>query len=426
MPALERAAMPELPASRTVDRCRICGSRELRRYLDMGRAPLANSYVDPAAPAAAEFAEELCLQLCLDCGLSQLTKVVAPERLFRHYLYVSGTTDTMRAHFAALARDAARAAGAGRGDLALDLASNDGTLVAAFSTHGLEALGVDPAENLAAEANARGRATWAGYWSSELAARVVREKGRPKIVTAANVAAHVDDLAGFAGAVAECLAPGGVAVFEFPWVVDFIERTEFDTAYHEHLSYLGLAPLARLLAARGLEAWDADVFPDIHGGTLRVWAARAGERAATARLREAARREETFGLRELGVYQAFARRALENRARLRALVSRLRAEGAALWAYGASAKGNTLLHFFGLGAADVPRAVDDNPKKWGLRTPGGRLEIVGPDALRGAKVDVLLLLAWNFEKEIRRRCADAGYRGRFLIPVPEPRLASAD
>jgi len=332
----------------------------------------------------------------------------------------------MRAHFGALARDAKKVVGGGAGDLALDLASNDGTVVAAFQDAGLRALGVDPAENLAAEANARGRRTWAGYWSAELAARVVRELGRPKIVTAANVAAHVDDLNGFVGAIAECLDPDGVVVFEFPWVVEFLERTEFDTVYHEHLSYLGLAPLSRLMAAHELEAWDAEIFPDVHGGTLRVWCARARKRRPTARLLAAVRREHALRLRDLRVYEAFAARARKNRADMQALVARLRAEGRTLWAYGASAKGNTLLNFFGLTAADIPRVIDDNPKKWGLRTPGARIEIVGPDALRGAKADVLVLLAWNFEKEIRRRCAAAGYRGIYLIPVPEPRLAPAD
>jgi novobiocin biosynthesis protein NovU/D-mycarose 3-C-methyltransferase len=412
--------------SRTVDRCRACGSGRLRRYLDLGRTPLANSYRSADGAAEAEFSEELCLQLCPDCGLSQLTKVVAPDRMFRDYLYVSATTETMRAHFADFARAAARAAGAEPGALALDVASNDGTLLAAFRALGLEVLGVDPARNLAAEANARGLRTWPEYWSSALAERVAREAGRPRVITAANVLAHADDWDDFARAAAACLAPRGVLAFEFPHVVDFVERNEFDTAYHEHLSYVGLAPLRTLLGRHGLALFDADYFPDIHGGTVRAFAAREGERAATPRLDALLAREAAFGIKDPKVYEAFAARVLENRARLRAIVDRLRAEGRTLWAYGAGAKGNTLLNFFGLRADDVARIVDDNPKKWGLRTPGAGIEIAGPDALRGAKADVLLLLAWNFEKEIRRRCAAAGYRGRYLIPVPEARLAPAD
>jgi SAM-dependent methyltransferase len=417
--------MTEPLASRTVDRCRACGSGRLHRYLDMGRTPLANSYLDEASAKEAEFAEELCLQVCLDCGLSQLTKVVHPDRMFRHYLYVSSTTATIREHFAEFARSAAAAAGAGRGDLALDIASNDGCLLGAFRGLGLEILGVDPAENLAREANAKGLRTWCGYWSKELAERAARELGRPKVVAAANVLAHVDDMAGFVDGVAACLAPGGVFAVECPYVVDFIEKGEFDTAYHEHLSYIGVAPLAALMKKRGLDVWDVEYFPEIHGGTIRVFAARAGERAPTARLADFLRKEEAFGIRDAKPYDAFARRVVDNRERLRAELARLRAAGKTVWAYGASAKGNTLLNFYGVGADAVPKAIDDNPRKWGLLTPGAHLKIVGIDALKDAKVDCLLLLAWNFEKEIRRRCLAAGYAGQFLVPGPTARLTPA-
>jgi SAM-dependent methyltransferase len=417
--------MAEPLASRTVDACRACGSKRLRRYLDMGRTPLANSYLDAAAAAEPEFTEELCLQLCEDCGLSQLTKVVHPDRMFRHYLYVSSTTATIREHFAEFARAAAAAAKAGKGDLALDIASNDGCLLAAFRGLGFEILGIDPARNLAGEANAAGLRTWCDYWSKGVAERVAREIAKPKVITAANVLAHVDDISSFVEAAAACLAPGGVFAIECPYVVDFIEKGEFDTAYHEHLSYIGITPLASLMKKHGLEVYDAEHFPEIHGGTMRVFTARAGERAATARLQDFLRREEVFGIRDRAAYDGFAARILANRDRLRAELARLRAAGKTVWAYGASAKGNTLLNFYGIGAADVPKAVDDNPKKRGLLTPGAHLEIVGIDALKGAKVDCLLLLAWNFEKEIRRRCRDAGYEGQYLLPGPVPRAAPA-
>ena len=392
----------------------------------MGRTPLANSYLDERSSKETEFTEELCLQLCTDCGLSQLTKVVPPDRMFRHYLYVSSTTATIRDHFAEFARTAASAAKAGKGDLALDIASNDGCLLNAFRGLGLEILGVDPAENLAAEANAAGLRTWCGYWSKNIAERAAEEIARPKVITAANVFAHVDDASAFVEAVAACLAPDGVFAIECPYVVDFIEKGEFDTAYHEHLSYIGITPLTALMLKHGLAVHDAEYFPEIHGGTIRVFVSRSGERRPTARLQDFLRKEEIFGIRDPAVYDAFAKRVLENRERLRGELSRLRAAGKTVWAYGASAKGNTLLNFYGIGAADVPQAIDDNPKKWGYRSPGARMEIVGIDALKTAKVDCLLLLAWNFETEIRRRCRAAGYKGRFLIPVPEARLVAAE
>mgnify|MGYP001584441532 FL=1 len=404
----------------------MCSSASMHRYLDMGRTPLANSYIDPKAPPEPEFDEELCLQLCRDCGLSQLTKVVHPDRMFRHYLYVSATTATIREHFAEFAATAAKAAGAKPGDLALDIASNDGTLLAAFKTVGLKPLGVDPAENLAKEANAKGLTTWCDYWSLALARRLVRDLGRPKLITAANVFAHADGLPDFVAGVAACLDPDGLFAIECPYLLDFIEKSEFDTAYHEHVSYIALTPLAGLMRSHGLELFDVDYFPDIHGGTIRAYCAPAGRRSPTPRLAERLAREQAFGIKDPKVYDAFAARVLENRGGLRGIIARLRAEGKTVWAYGASAKGNTLMNFFGLEASSVPRAIDDNPKKWGYLTPGARMEIVGIDALKGANVDCLLLLAWNFEKEIRRRCQAAGYRGQFLVPVPEARLVSAN
>jgi hypothetical protein len=418
--------MSEIAPSRTVTRCRICGSGRLHRYLDMGRTPLANSYLSRERLDEPEFSEELCLQVCLDCGLSQLTKVVNPDLMFRHYLYVSATTATIREHFAEFAATAARAAGAEPGDVALDIASNDGTMLAAFKAVGLSPIGVDPAENLSAEANAKGLRTWCDYWSVPVAERLVREIGRPKLITAANVFAHADGLVEFARGVAACLAPGGVFAIECPYVLDFIAKSEFDTAYHEHVSYVGLTPLSVLMKAHGLELYDVEYFPEIHGGTIRAYSARAGERVPTARLKEFLAKEEAFGIRDARIYEDFARRVLDNREKLRALIGRLNAEGKTVWAYGASAKGNTLMNFFGLNAAQVPRAIDDNPKKWGYRSPGARMEIVGIDALKTAKVDCLLLLAWNFEKEIRGRCRAAGFKGRFLVPVPEARLVEAE
>ena len=404
----------------------MCGSSALHRYLDLGRTPLANSYLDEKTRQEPEFTEELCLQLCRDCGLSQLTKVVHPDRMFRHYLYVSATTATIREHFAEFAATVSKAAGAKPGDLALDIASNDGTLLAAFKAVGLEPIGVDPAENLAKEANAKGLKTWCDYWSVPVAERLAREVGKPKIITAANVFAHADGLVDFAKGVAACLAPDGVFAIECPYLVDFIEKNEFDTAYHEHVSFVALTPLAGLMKAHGLELYDVEYFPEIHGGTIRSFIARAGERKPTARLAEMLAREKTFGIKDPKVYDAFAARVLENRERLRALVATLRAEGKTVWAYGASAKGNTLMNFFGLDSSAVPRAIDDNPKKWGYLTPGARMEVVGIDALKSSKVDCLLLLAWNFEKEIRQRCRAAGYEGQFLVPVPEARIVAAN
>lgn len=412
-------------ASRTVAVCRVCGLKNLHRYLDMGRTPLANSYLDEEGRLTPEFTEELCLQVCLDCGLSQLTKVVHPDRMFRHYLYVSSTTATIREHFAEFATSVARAAKVADGAIALDIASNDGCLLNAFREIKLSPIGVDPAKNLAEEANAKGLRTWCEYWSPEIAKRLVKEIGRPDVITAANVFAHVDDMQSFVAGVAECLSPDGVFAIECPYALDFIEKGEFDTAYHEHASYIGVTPLTVLMKKHDLEVFDVEYFPDIHGGTIRTYIDRKGRRAVRPPVQKYLERERAFGITKTKPYDSFAGSVLENRERLRKLIAELTKEGKTIWAYGASAKGNTLMNFFKLDFHQIPKAIDDNPKKWGYYSPGARMKIVGIDALKTEKVDCLLLLAWNFEKEIRKRCAAAGFKGRFIVPIPEARLAAA-
>lgn len=388
----------------------------------MGKTPLANAYLGEKDLKKPEFSEDLCLQLCEDCGLSMLTKVVPPDLMFKRYLYASSTTQTMRDHFAELALTAAKAAEAPQGALAVDIASNDGCLLDAFQKAGLKAVGVDPAENLAAQANAKGLTTVCAYWDEKTAAAIAREHGRARVVTACNVFAHADDLKGFMAGVRAALAPQGLFVIECPYVVDFLEKREFDTAYHEHLSYIGVTPLTVLMEAEGLEVVDVEYFPGIHGGTIRTYCAPKGARTPSPRVAAHLEGEKRLGLTARAPYEAFAKEVLQNRAALRELVARLRGEGRTLWAYGASAKGNTLMNFFGLTAREVPCAVDDNPLKWGYYTPGARMKIVGIDALKKQRVDCLLLLAWNFEPEIRRRCAAAGWSGDFLLPVPRARL----
>lgn len=413
------------PIARAHERCRVCGSRELVRYLDMGTTPLANSYLQADQLAIPEPAVELAVQLCRGCGLSQLTRVVDRDVMFRSYLYVSSTTRTFRDHCAELSRTAARAAAMRAGDLALDIASNDGLLLSCFASLGMRVVGIDPARDLAAEATARGIPTIPEYWDRSVASDVVARHGPASAITATNVLAHVDDVDAFAAAVALALAPGGIFVAEFPYVLDLIERNEFDTVYHEHLSYFGLTPAVHLLSRHGLAVFDIDRFPDIHGGTVRVMAARAGEREVSARVSAMLEAERAFGLTDPAPHLAFGGRTRRNMDDLVSLVHELRARGDVVWAYGASAKGNTLMNYAGLGADTVPVVIDDNEKKWGLYTPGAHMRIVGPSALAGGRPDHLLLLAWNFEREIVERSRAAGHRGGWIRPVPQAELLAA-
>jgi dTDP-4-dehydrorhamnose reductase len=410
--------------SKTQLSCRVCNSKSLYRYLDLGATPLANSYLKPAELAAPEFSEELALQVCLDCGLSQLTKVVHPDLMFKNYLYVSSTTKTFRDHCAEMAATTSAIVGLNSGDLVMDIASNDGCLLSKFQDLGMGVIGVDPAENLAAEANANGIRTLSAYWSPSIANDIVARFGRPKVVTATNVFAHVDDLHAFVQGVDCCLAKKGIFVIECPYVLDFIEKNEFDTAYHEHVSYIGITPLTVLMANYDLQVFDVEYFPQLHGGTIRVYVSRQHDFSVSPRVGEYLAREEHFGIKTTAPYDAFARRVLLNKKQLVALLEREKAQGKTIWTYGASAKGNTLLNFFGITNQLVPVAIDDNSKKWNYYTPGSRLRITGIDELKTTHVDYLLLLAWNFQEEIMRRCKSINYRGAYILPVPEPKIVS--
>ncbi|HTP81004.1 MAG TPA: class I SAM-dependent methyltransferase [Bacteroidota bacterium] len=411
-----------MPDSKSQTSCRVCGSKSLYRYLDLGTTPLANSYLKEDARSSPEFSEELALQLCPECGLSQLTKVVHPDLMFRNYLYVSSTTDTFRAHCSEMAATLSRRARCRPGDVVLDIASNDGCLLSRFKDIGMNVVGVDPAVNLAGEANAAGIRTLNAYWSQKVAGEIARNPGKPRIITATNVFAHVDDVHEFVKAVNLCLDKAGIFVIEFPYVLDFIEKNEFDTAYHEHLSYFGLTPLVRLMDFHGMQVFDVEYFQELHGGTTRVYVSRKNEFPKASAVQEYLDREKVFGITKREPYMSFARRVLLNKEHLLALLDREWQKKKVIWAYGASAKGNTLVNLFQISSKQITTVIDDNPKKWGYYTPGSRMRITGITELSGAKVDYLLLLAWNFQQEIVRRCKAVGYSGAFIVPCPEPRV----
>jgi len=410
--------------SKTLRACRICHAKRLAVYLNLGRLPLANAYLRSKDLGQNEFIEELALQLCRQCGLSQLTKVVHPDRMFKNYLYVSSTPSTFREHCAELARSLQTSASLRPEDLVLDIGSNDGCLLRCFKKKGMRVVGVDPAKNLAAEANQQAIPTLCAYWSETTAGKILQRYGSPRLVTSLNVVAHVDDVHQFVRGVKRCLAPDGVWLIEVPYLLDFIERNEFDTAYHEHLSYMSLHPLSALVSQYGLEIFDTGYFPKLHGGTIRVFVGRKGRHRVHARVGRWLKRERDFGVKQLYPYRAFAHRVLENKSSLLALIKNIRRRKQRLWAYGASAKGNTLMGFFGLSRRDVPVAIDDNPKKWGFYTPGSHLRITGIQELRQSSVDYLLLLAWNFKDEIMRRCKAVEYRGAFVMPIPRAKVVA--
>jgi novobiocin biosynthesis protein NovU/D-mycarose 3-C-methyltransferase len=395
-----------------VTACRACGSPELVKVLDLGRQPLANSYVKeptdlPTFP--------LELLVCRSCSLSQLSVVVRPDLMFREYLYVSGTSATLRAHFDGLVREAFAWFPPGPRRV-LDLACNDGTLLGAFRRAGCDAWGVDPARNLAALARQKGLSVVEGYWPA--AAGDV--PGAFDLVTAANVLAHVADPRSFLEAALGRLAPGGAVVVEFPYCRSMVLHREWDTIYHEHLSYLLAGPLLALAGGLGASVTRARLVP-VHGGSLRlaVQATPSGHCEEVLRLAEAEARD---GLTDLGTYHAFARHVDAVCEELAEAVRREGSEGRRVVGFGASAKGNTLLNRCPLPLAYV---ADDNPLKHGYLTPGRNVPIRPPEALSEETGDLaVLLLAWNFAAEVvgKVRTRRPGRDDRVIHYVPGVRV----
>ena len=411
------------PWSTRRDQCRICGSRKLSAVLDLGVTPLANRFLRSDQLAQPEPTFPLDVFVCADCSLVQLLEVVDPELLFRDYIYVSGTSDTMRAHFASFAEALIGRFRFRPNDLVVEIASNDGTFLGNFAERGLRLLGIEPARNIAEIARRRGIDSVTEFFSEDVAGRVREEHGPAACVLATNVFAHLDDMNGFVRGLDRLLEPGGIFVFENSYVRDMIDQLEFDSVYHEHLSYFSVTALSTLFSRHGMEVFDVQHHP-VHGGSLRVFVKRQGAdhplTDAPARFRSEERRA---GLCELAAYRTFADRVYQLRASLVAMLKRLRAEGKQVVAYGSSAKGNTLLNFMGIGSDLVSYLVDKSPLKQGMFSPGMHLPVLPVERLIEDRPDYALVLAWNFTDEIvRQQRAYVEGGGRFIVPIPVPRI----
>jgi SAM-dependent methyltransferase len=403
---------------RLVTSCRVCGSGALAPVLDLGEQPLANGFLEKEALTAREPKYPLALLRCGTCALGSLSVVVPPADMFSHYLYVTGASSTMREHFvkeATMIRDRFLRSD----DLAIEIGSNDGTLLAALvGTH--RVLGVEPSANIGQIARDRGVPTECAFFGEAVAAGLARTYGRAAVVIANNVIAHIDDLDSVMRGVDALLDDNGVFVVEAPGLLDLLERCAFDTIYHEHLSYLSVTALARLADGYGFAVFDVEHL-DVHLGSLRVFMDRR-RRSPTPAVAQSLAHEEESGLLTAGPYARFADQARTAILELNALLDDEHVRGRRVAGYGAAAKGSTLLCAAGITAERLAYVVDKNPLKHGLFTPGTHIEVSGVERLDEDRPDTVLILAWNLADEVRAQLRSFEERGgRFVVPLPAPR-----
>ncbi len=403
--------------------CRACNSTDLSQFLDLGFTPPADRFLRREQLAEPEMHYPLTVNLCQCCGFVQLGQVVSPEVLYRQdYPYESSITRSGQAHWNEFARTVVQRFGLGAANLVVDIGSNVGVLLSAFRNNGTRILGVDPASNIVRIAERNGVETLNEFFGQAVAADIRKTKGPASVITGTNVFAHVDDLAGFMRAVDHLLDERGVFIFEAPYFVNLVGHLEYDTIYHEHLSYLSLRPLIPFFRKFGMEVFDVEQ-RDIHGGSFRVYVARCGQQVVTSEVQHLLDLEKQTGVHSLDTLNAFAARVAQNRQDVLNLLRNLKQQGKTIAAVSAPAKGMTLLNYCHLGTETLDFATEKSTLKIGRYTPGTHIPVVPDSELMTRKPDYVLLLAWNFAKEIIRNLdayREAG--GKFIIPIPNLKI----
>jgi len=402
--------------------CRVCASPDRETILDLGDLPLANAFRRPSDDEA-EPMFPLGLVWCPRCHIVQIPVTVDPDTLFREYVYTPSASTTWRRHCAQLSEWTRQRFGGTDQTFVVEPASNDGCLLREVQQWTPKVLGIEPARNIAAQANADGVPTLPEFFSLDLARGVRDEYGPADVIIGTNVLAHVPDIVDFVRGAVHLLTDDGSLVIEAPYLLDLVDRLAYDTIYHEHVSYLSVSALDRIFEMAGLELVHVQRDP-IHGGSIRFVGSR-GSHERDPSVRRFLDEELERGYGDGTALRGFAGRVDALRGDLHETVAALDASGTRIAAYGATAKGNTLLSTSELGHDSIRYVVDKNPLKQGLLTPGTHIPVVGPSAIASDPVEVLLLLAWNLEEEVVGEQGDFLRRGgRFLIPVPSPHFAS--
>lgn len=405
-----------------VKECRSCGFRLPEPFINLGLQPLANSYRDPK-DMSIELAYPLAVCFCINCCLVQLTHNITPSSMFSDYAYFSSYSESFLKHAEQMADDITHDFNLTNTSKVLEIGSNDGYLLQFFKNKGISVLGVDPASNIAAVANDKGIKTINKFFGSEVVAEITSDFGQADVIIGNNVLAHVSDIKDFVKSVYRCLKIEGVAIFEFPYLGNLIENTEFDTIYHEHTFYYSVTALRHLFNEAGLSIFDITT-QDLHGGTIRIYVQRnSNQYRLSYDYRDLIAEEESKGLTNIEYFRSFGNKVKRLRYNLLDLLNTLKLNGRKLAAYGAPAKGNTLLNYCGVDTNLIQFTVDISPHKQGKLLPGSRIPILDRVQLINQNIDYAVLLPWNWSDEIIKQQEEYMTKGgRFIIPIPAPTI----
>ncbi|MFC3079023.1 methyltransferase domain-containing protein [Phenylobacterium terrae] len=401
--------------------CRFCRAPLTETFLDLGDQPLANSNLTrEQLEAGTERAYPLHARVCSSCFLVQVDDPVAADEIFDEgYAYFSSYSASWVEHARRYAAAMAQRFGLGPDSLVVEVASNDGYLLQHFVAMGVPVLGIEPTLGTAEAARARGVPTEVMFFGAQTGQALADRGVRADLMAANNVLAHVPDIGDFVEGFRRVLKREGVLTFEFPHLLNLIEKVQFDTIYHEHFSYLSLLAVEQVLRAHGLRPFDVELLPT-HGGSLRLFCAHQGAaHAETDALRALRAREAEAGLGRIETYRGFAPRVEAVRDEFLAFLARAKAEGKRIAAYGAAAKGNTFLNYCRVGTDDIVAAFDANPVKQDRYLPGSHIPILAPEKVAEVRPDYVLILPWNIKDEIIGQLAFVrDWGGRFVIATP--------
>lgn len=404
--------------------CRVCGNNKLERYLDLGLMPLANNLEASETDATSANRYPLEVEFCENCKLSQLSYVIDPEILFRYYTYRSSINGGYKLHCRKMAETLVQEKILSGKSFVIDIAGNDGALLKEFKdVANCKSLNVDPAVNLCEIAEDSGISSLPVFWNYSTASDILKTHGQADVITSTNVFAHVDDIKGFIQGIKTVLQENGTWVLEFPYLVDLIERNEFDTVYFEHMSYLGIHPVNYLCQEVGLRIYDIEKF-NIHGGTVRLKITHQDSSIETKSIvDEYLSTEITRGFTAHERYRGWSKIVKTVIDEFSESVRSLKKSGNKIAGFAASAKGNTLLNSASIDSQILDYIADETPEKIGHFSPGTGIPIVHIDQIRNDPPDYIVILSWNFKQEIIEKLKKF-YDGKFIIPIPQFEIVS--